>query len=202
MKKFLLLSLFAFMAFQANAQLKIGLKGGFNVTRVSLSSNLADNFSADNREGFFAGLSVKFPVYVVLPITLETSVLYNKMWQGIENTSIARESIAIPVNAQLKFTKHTFIYAGPQLDFDITDKDYTILNASSMVNDYSLKDANVSVNVGAGIHAGNMQLTVNFNKALGDYGEVNFTTAKDGVTEVVRGTSKADSWWVGLTYYF
>lgn len=170
--------------------------------RMSLSSNIADNLSYDNREGYFAGLVVKFPLHVVLPLNIETSLLYNKSTQGIEQTTISRDCISIPINAQLKFTKHTFLFVGPQLDFDITDKDFYLKNISSTVRDYSLKDANVSVNAGVGVHAGKLQLTVNFNKALGAYSDVNLKSATEEMADVVRGSAKADSWCVGLTYFF
>ena len=46
-------------ATSANAQIKFGLKGGLDVTNMSLSN---DVFDASNRAGFFVGPMVKVTV--------------------------------------------------------------------------------------------------------------------------------------------
>ena len=57
MKKiFATLVLSALMALPLSAQVKFGLKGGLNVTDMSLSSEV---FDASNRTGFFIGPTVK-----------------------------------------------------------------------------------------------------------------------------------------------
>ena len=64
MKKILTLVLFATMmlATTVNAQVRFGVKGGLNVTDMSLSN---DMFDASNRTGFFIGPTVK----ISLPLT-------------------------------------------------------------------------------------------------------------------------------------
>jgi len=201
MRKILLVIVTLFVALGANAQFRIGVKGGLNVTRVSVSGNLSDNIAPDNREGFFIGLTSRIPLFVA-PITIDASVLYDKMYAGVGDYDVQRELLCIPINAELNLSKHLFVFAGPQLDFDVSDKNYNLYSALSMVNDYKLNDANVSLNLGAGIYVGHMQFTVNYNKACGSMGDFNFHTVLDETDDIISGSAKADSWWLGLTYFF
>ena len=58
-------------ATNANAQIKFGLKGGLDVTNMSLSN---DVFDASNKTGFFVGPMVKVTIPIVglmlLPCTI------------------------------------------------------------------------------------------------------------------------------------
>lgn len=201
MKKILLVILMLTAILDANAQFMIGVKGGLNVTRVSVSGNLMNNVAPENREGFFMGLTARCPLYVA-PITLDVSALYNKMSAGVDKMSMARDMICIPVNAELNISKHLFVFAGPQLGFDITDKDYSLTDAVGMVNDYRLRDADLSLNIGGGIRVRHLQFTVNFNKSCGSMGDVDVMDVLGEVGDVVTGSVKADSWWLGMTYFF
>lgn len=49
-------------ATNANAQIKFGLKGGLDVTNMSLSN---DVFDASNKTGFFVGPMVKVTIPIV-----------------------------------------------------------------------------------------------------------------------------------------
>ena len=51
-----------FSANSAEAQVKFGIKGGLNVTSMSLDSKVLD---AENRAGFFIGPTLKFTLPVV-----------------------------------------------------------------------------------------------------------------------------------------
>ena len=65
MKKMFSLALVALgmmAAMPSQAQIKFGLKGGLNITDMSMSKDVLD---ASNRTGFFIGPSVKFTLPVV-----------------------------------------------------------------------------------------------------------------------------------------
>lgn len=51
-----------YFAVPANAQLKFGIKGGLNITDMSLSN---DVFETSNRTGFFIGPTIKFTLPIV-----------------------------------------------------------------------------------------------------------------------------------------
>ena len=77
MKKIFALALVALGMMTANpaqAQIKFGLKGGLNITDMSMDSKVLD---ASNRTGFFIGPSVKFTLPVV-GLGIDASALYDQ----------------------------------------------------------------------------------------------------------------------------
>ena len=63
-----------FATSSAQAQVKFGLKGGLNVTNMSLNSEV---FDADNQTGFFIGPTVKFTLPIV-GLGIDASALYDQ----------------------------------------------------------------------------------------------------------------------------
>ena len=61
-------------ATSAQAQIKFGLKGGLNVTDMSLSRKV---FDADNQAGFFIGPTVKFTL-PVMGLGIDAAALYDQ----------------------------------------------------------------------------------------------------------------------------
>ena len=76
------------MPLNSHAQLKFGVKGGVDITNMSLSGEL---LKADNRAGFFVGPTLK--VMVAKPIALYMAILYNdrsvKLSQNYEDATPA-----------------------------------------------------------------------------------------------------------------
>ena len=63
-----------FTANTANAGINFGVKGGLNVTSMSLNSEV---FDASNRAGFFFGPTVKFTLPIV-GLGIDASALYDQ----------------------------------------------------------------------------------------------------------------------------
>ena len=61
-------------ATSAQAQIKFGLKGGLNVTDMSLSKEV---FDADNQAGFFIGPTVKFSLPLI-GLGIDAAALYDQ----------------------------------------------------------------------------------------------------------------------------
>lgn len=195
------------LALPSDAQVKFGLKGGLNVTDMSLSSKV---FDASNRAGFFIGPTVK----VSLPLTglgVDGSVLYDQRSAKIENESgetqtVKQQQITIPINLRygvgLGSLASVFLFAGPQVGFNVGDKDYKWTDTSN----YSLKKSNFSVNVGLGATViQHLQITANYNIACGKTADV---TLLKGVEEAagqvagLKSKSRNNSWQIGLAYFF
>ena len=90
------------IATPANAQVKFGLKGGFNVSNMSLSHEVLET---SNRMGFFVGPTVK----VTLPLTglsFDLSALYNQsvsnlaVEKGVKEKTVSNKYVDIPLNAR------------------------------------------------------------------------------------------------------
>ena len=139
MKKVFTLALVAFglmMAMPSQAQFKFGLKGGLNITDMSMSKDVLD---ASNRTGFFIGPSVKFTLPVV-GLGIDAAALYDqreaKLKADVENTTgtqitsntVKQQAINIPINLRYSIglgdLAGIYFAAGPQFGFNVGDKNF------------------------------------------------------------------------------
>ena len=195
MKKFLTVVVFfaALMtAVPAKAEVKFGLKGGLNLTSMSLDANAIDK---SNQAGFFIGPTVKFTLPVV-GLGIDASALYDQRKAKVDDTSIKQQSIQIPVNLRygigLGSTASIYFFAGPQFGFNVGDK-----NILTEVGNWSFNSSNVSANVGAGLMLlGHLQVSVNYNFGLGKTGEL------DVLNTNFKENGKMNAWQIAATYYF
>lgn len=208
MRKMMLFVMFALAcvsAQTASAQLKFGLKGGVNITRMSFGNDL---FEADNRSGFFVGPTVKFGLPIV-GLGIDVSALYDQREAkfkdvftedgGRLDATMKQKAINIPVNLRydigLGSLAGVYLAAGPQFGFNIGDRDVSLFED---VAGWRLAKSVFSVNVGAGVMLlGHLQVGANYNIVCGKTGDVTFG---DGVTSAFRGRS--NSWQVSAAYYF
>lgn len=207
MKKiFMLLVMIVTMtaANNASAQIKFGLKGGVNVTDMSLNSSV---FDASNRTGFFVGPTIKVQLPLV-GLGIDASALYDQREAKIKvgNTTtketLRSQAINIPINLRygwgLSSMANIFLFAGPQFGFNVGDKDQKITESST----WSVKNSNFSLNFGAGVTLLNhLQLTANYNVVCGKTSDA---TIKEGLEQLTNKEvrSRANAWQIALAYYF
>ena len=201
MKKFLSL-LFVVAALMiatpSDAQVRFGLKGGLNVSDMSLSKELLES---SNRLGFFVGPTLK----VTLPLTglsADISALYNQSESKLDDETITRKYIDVPLNARFGFgigSLGIFAYAGPQVSFNVGDEEFNWTSTESYDNTFQLKKSLFSVNVGAGITVSSLQLTANYNIAIGKTGDLSLG---ETVNNVIGTKARANNWQIGLAYFF
>lgn len=207
MKKiFMLLAMIVTMtaANNASAQIKFGLKGGVNVTDMSLSSSV---FDASNRTGFFVGPTIKVQLPLV-GLGIDASALYDQREAKIKvgNTTtketLRSQAINVPINLRygwgLSSMANIFLFAGPQFGFNVGDKDQKITESST----WSVKNSNFSLNFGAGVTLlSHLQLTANYNVVCGKTSDATITEGLEQLTnKEVR--SRANAWQIALAYYF
>ena len=187
-------------ATNANAQIKFGLKGGLDVTNMSLSN---DVFDASNKTGFFVGPMVKVTIPVV-GLSFDAAALYDQKEAKVsaENveTTMTQKSLNIPVNVRYGFglssLANVFVFAGPQWGINVGDKNFKWNDSSC----YSLKKTNFSVNVGLGVTLlSHLQLSANYNIACGKTADATWT---DVSNNIIKGNSKNNSWQIALGYWF
>ena len=201
MKKFLSL-LFVVAALMiatpSDAQVRFGLKGGLNVSYMSLSKEVLES---SNRLGFFVGPTLK----VTLPLTglsADISALYNQSESKLDDETITRKYIDVPLNARFGFgigSLGIFAYAGPQVSFNVGDEEFNWTSTESYDNTFQLKKSLFSVNVGAGITVSSLQLTANYNIAIGKTGDLSLG---ETVNNVIGTKARANNWQIGLAYFF
>lgn len=195
----LLVAAASLVATTAQAQVSFGLKGGLNVTNMSLDSKVLD---ASNQAGFFVGPTLKFTVPVV-GLGFDVSALYDQRQAKLKATDeeIKQQSIQIPVNIRYGFglgdMASLYFFAGPQFGFNVGDKE-------SKVNTWTLKSSNLSANFGLGLMLVNhLQVSANYNLALGKTGEVSVLGAAGTATGISDKTEiKNNAWQIAIAYYF
>lgn len=193
-----------YFAVPANAQLKFGIKGGLNITDMSLSN---DVFETSNRTGFFIGPTIKFTLPIV-GLGIDASALYDQREgevnveaddNALVSTRLKQKSINIPINLRydigLGSLAAVYLAAGPQFGFNVGDKNQSLYKD---VAEWRLNTSNFSVNVGAGVMLlGHLQVGANYNIVCGKTGEI---TVLDGAESVLRGRS--NTWQISAAYYF
>ena len=195
-----------FTANTANAGINFGVKGGLNVTSMSLNSEV---FDASNRAGFFFGPTVKFTLPIV-GLGIDASALYDqreaKLTVGEAKTkeTVKTQAINIPINARysvgLGSVASVLFFAGPQFGFHVGNKNKD-LGADC---EWKLKSSQFSVNVGAGFTVlKHLQLTANYNIACGKTGDVTLSkTASNVLGAPFEKSGRNNAWQIALAYYF
>ena len=177
-----------FMAVPSQAQIKFGLKGGLDISKL-------DTKVSDNTTGFFVGPMVD----VTLPIIglgIDVAALYSQSGIDVNNKNSEKlKSVEIPVNLKwtlgLGSTFGVFIAAGPQFGFSINDGWKQLMEESNK--------SFVSVNVGAGLKLlRHLQVGVNYNIGASKLGDMIVESA-DGD---LRSNIRKNSWQVSLAYMF
>ena len=181
-------------AVPAKAEVKFGLKGGLNLTSMSLDANA---ISKSNQAGFFIGPTVKFTLPIV-GLGFDASALYDQRKAEVDDTSIKQQSIQIPINLRygigLGSTASIYFFAGPQFGFNVGDKDI-----KTDVGNWTFKSSNISANVGLGLMLlGHLQVSANYNFGLGKTGELTENTVPNQIKE----NGKLNAWQIGVAYFF
>lgn len=213
MKKLFTLALVALglaTAMPSKAQIKFGLKGGLNITDMSMDSKVLD---ASNRTGFFIGPSVKFTLPVV-GLGIDASAVYdqresklkasaeNSLGTDYSSTTIKQQSINIPINVRYTFglgdLAGIYLAAGPQFGFNVGDKNVNMMDVAN----YKFKSANFSVNVGLGVTIiKHLEIGATYNIACGKTGEATWKGVAEKVAENI-GEGKSNAWQISAAYYF
>ena len=167
------------LAVPAQAQVKFGLKGGLDVSKL-------DNKVGDNTTGFFVGPMVD----VTLPIIglgIDVAALYSQSGLDVNNKNSEKlKSVEIPVNLKwtlgLGSTLGVYVAAGPQFGFSINDGWKQLMEESNK--------SFVSVNVGAGLKLlRHLQVGVNYNIGASKLGDMIVESADGDLRSNIRKNS-------------
>lgn len=179
------------LAIPAQAQIQFGVKGGLNISKVSLSEEV---FHPDNRAGFFIGPTAEFTL-PLLGIGVDVAALYNQYGIDTEKGSTTKKSFEIPVN--LKWTigfssvLGAYLAVGPQFGFNVGNRWFKDV--------CEFKKSTTSLNVGAGLKIlGHVHIGANYNIGLKDNG---IMVMEDNVRTTVEGF-KHNTWQVSVAYMF
>jgi len=194
-----LLILLFLLPLAAKAQLSLGVRGGYNLTHLSLTS---DDIKT-NRYGFFVGpaLCINLPI---VGLGLDAAALYDQREARIGDdpvTDIKQKAVNIPINLRYNFAPDAplslFIFAGPQFSFNLNE-DKKMLDT---MREWRFNKSVMSVNVGAGAAiVRNLQLSLNYNIVCGETATI--TSLQDVVDGVKEHKAKAHAWQLALSIFF
>ena len=183
-------------AVPAKAEVKFGVKGGLNLTSMSLDSKV---FDKSNQAGFFIGPTFKFTLPVV-GLGIDASALYDQRKAKVDDVSIKEQSIQIPINLRygigLGSTASIYFFAGPQFGFNVGDK-----TIADTFGEWTFKSSTISGNAGLGLMLlGHLQISANYNFGLGKTGELE--EFLPGAVNAIKENGKLNAWQIGVTYFF
>ena len=184
----LVVMLCLFMAVPSQAQVKFGLKGGLDISKL-------DTKVSDNRTGFFVGpmIDVTLPI---IGLGIDVAALYSQSGMDVNNENSEKlKSVEIPVNLKwtlgLGSTLGFFIAAGPQFGFSLNDGWKQLMEESNK--------SFVSVNIGVGLKLiRHLQVGVNYNIGASKLGDMDLDASDVDLRTGVR----KNSWQVSLAYMF
>ena len=179
------------------AQVKLGVKGGLNITNMSLNSDIV---SSSNRTGFFIGPTLKFTLPVV-GLGIDAAALYDQREAKSNDKTIKTQNINVPINLRyiigLGSIAGIYFAAGPQFGFNVGNKN--IENNVNTTTTWNFKDSNFSINLGTGVMLlKHLEIGANYNIVCGKTGDVTVTKATNSVT----GKNRSNAWQISAAYYF
>lgn len=180
----------------ANAQLKFGVKGGLNISKVSVSKDI---LKSDNQTGFFIGPMAEFTVPVV-GLGFDVAALYNQSGVAVSDVdgeaNSTLKTVEIPINVKWTFglgsTAGLYVAAGPQFGFNVGNR---------IIQDlYEFKKNNTTFNVGAGVKLiRHLQIGVNYNFGLSRVASI---IGNDEFKEFAGEKIRNNTWQISLAYLF
>ena len=203
-KLFALVVALAAISMNAQAQIQWGVKGGLNVSTLSVSKDVID---PSNQVGFFIGPMVKFTLPVV-GLGVDAAALYDQRSSDLDGVDkqLKEQSLQIPINLRygigLSSLASIYFFAGPQFGFNLGSKVTEIFDRGA---EWRFNSSNLSANVGAGVVVmKHIQASLNYNFALGKTGEFNVLNAAGEVLGY-NGTKidgRMNAWQLSVAYIF
>lgn len=197
----------------AQAQFGYGLRGGVNLTSLSLSKEV---LSSSNRAGFFIGPTVKYTIPAI-GLGVDLSAVYDQRNSGVMGETVVEKNIFVPINLRYQYglgsMASVFIKVGPQFGWNVGDKSYELNfsdeNLKAIKGDFKLENSNTSLNIGIGATVfKHLELGITYNIVLGKTGEVSYwDAAKAAAGEAIdaikqQGSTRTNAWQLNLAYYF
>lgn len=224
MKKFSVLCLSLLVAFAgltAKAQkFSYGIVAGYDLTKVKYSGDMKNNFSSDNKSGWYVGPKIVFST--VMGLGVDASLQYsqrklnitqegyydneNGVIFGNVSQSQTYRTIEIPINLRysigLGSSASVFAYTGPQFGFALQNMKFNNLGTG---NNFSRENLNTTWNIGAGVRLlKHLEASVGYNFAISKAGKaiLHSVGVNEGESQDLELKYKTNTFQVQLAYMF
>lgn len=186
--------LLALISISVNSQIRLGVRGGVNIS--SVSGDNIDEFVENNLTGFHIGPTIEW--LAGGEFGLEGALLYSEKGIKFKNKEKNKNGyIEIPVNLKYRYNASSyikpFIDAGPYVNFKVSGDDNFDGITNDVENQWKAKNFGAGLNFGAGVELLKfIQLKANYALGLTDNYKVS-----DGNYSV-----KSRTWSASLAVYF
>lgn len=190
---------------EAQAQVRFGLRGGFELTQMDFTSTALNK---SNRAGFYVGPQVKFQLPII-GLGVDVSALYDRRDLKVSDESFTQQSLYLPAHvrygANIGELLGIFLSVGPQFSFNLGDDIFYWRDQEKNNKQYNIQNTMLSFDFGVGVNFGpHLEATLYYNVPMGKTAD--FTWDELGKTlvneEWNRAKSKMNAWHIGLTYFF
>lgn len=188
-----------------NAQIKVGIKIGTNVSKASINDKI---FSSDNRAGFLVGpmIDVKVPI---LGLGFDLGVQYNCRYMQLDTTEESGlvggitniHTIDVPLNAKWTVGNDKILSfygaTGPQISWNIGDQN---LESILRTSQYTMRSSMFSWNIGFGATiVRKFRIGYTFNIGIGETADINIINE---LGDAVHGDLRNNSHQLFLVHFF
>lgn len=213
---FLFSILFLLAAIPTQAQFKLGVTAGLNISKVSVSDDAFKPYVDKIRPGFIVGPTAIFTIPKT-GLGFDASALFDL--RGAKSTdidnseSVVCTSLQIPVNVRCGITLgdmvYGFVFTGPQWGFDLGSKESVFAKGTGTDSGHAMElrwvnqSSMFSWNFGiGGVVVEKLQVRVSYNLALRKSAEIQRVDLVDADNTKVMADGKAHACQVALSYLF
>lgn len=195
----------------ANAQsFSYGITAGYDLTKMTLSGTAKENFSSDNKAGWFVGPKIVFST--VLGVGIDASLQYSQRdltltsedWYGTPTSQSEKyRTIEIPINVRYNIglgkIAGIFFYTGPQFGFALGNMKWSKFGTGA---NFEKENMNTTWNIGAGVRLlKHLEANIGYNFALGKAGKAMFSNWQ-GTSNDQELKFKTNTFQVQIAYMF
>lgn len=190
---------------EAQAQVRFGVKGGFQLATMEFN---ADALRHSNRVGFNIGPTLEIGLPVT-GISVDAAMLYERRDLKVEEETFRQQSLLlqgdVKFGAGLGDVLGIFILLGPQFSFNVGDDVIQWVTNKGENNQFALQETMLSVNFGAGVSLANhLEGAVRYNVPISKTGDFTWSQLTDELSGQTwnHAKSRTNSWSISVTYYF
>lgn len=201
----LLTILISLFAGEASAQVRFGLKGGFQLATMDFNSDALKN---SNRMGFSAGPMVKFQLPVV-GLGIDVAALYDQRELKVQDEKFRQQSIVLQgdvrYGAGIGDMLGIFIAFGPQFSFNVGDDVTHWFSADGELKQFSLQETMLSINMGLGLTiAKHLEGSVHYSVPISKTADFNWQQLGQQLADESwnHAKTRTNAWTVSVAYLF
>ena len=201
----LILLTFRFSLLTSDAQVRFGLKGGFQLAQMAFNGDALDE---SNRMGFFAGPTLKIGLPIA-PVTIDASALYEQHELEVQDKKFQQQSLVLRGDARLGAgigeMLGIFLLGGPQFSFNVGKDIKHWFSDDGELKQFSLQQTMLSFNLGVGAtFANHFEVSVNYNIPIGKTADFTWQELGNQLQDQSFRYAKThtNAWSVSASYFF